>query len=107
MKKTESPPDDQASAPERPAEHLPVGKAELTLTPAAWAEVLFPNTPTGRLHDDLWKHGAAQVLHGWPAYVNRTGKELFLSESDYRAALAAASSTDLKPHPGADYRQKD
>jgi len=108
VKKTESPPDEQAPASEQPAEPLPtVGKAELVLTPAAWAEVLFPKSASGRLHDDLWKHGAASTLHGWPAYENRTGKQIQLSESDYRAAIAAASGTELKPHPGADHRSKD
>ena len=105
--KDKSPPDEQVTVEVTPAEPLPVGKAELKLTPAAWAEVLFPKSPTGRLHDDLWMHGAAQSLHGWPAYVNRTGKEILLSESDYRAAIKAAARAELVAHPSADYRKRD
>lgn len=105
MKK--SPPDEQENADATPAELLPVGKAELTLTPAAWAEVLFPKSATGRQHDDLWQHAAASTLHGWTHYAERTGKEITLTESVYRAALAAASGSTFVAHPAADYRKKD
>jgi hypothetical protein len=102
-----SPPDDQENTEVQPAELLPVGKAELTLTPAAWAEVLFPPSATGRPHEDLWQHAAASTLHGWTHYESRTGNPIALTESVYRAALAAASGNTFVAHPDADHRKKD
>lgn len=103
-----TPPDDQVLTKATPPELLPtVGKAELTLTPAEWAEVLFPMAPSGRQHEDLWRHAAASMLHGWVSYANRTGKDPALTESVYRAALAAASGNTFVAHPEADHRTKD
>lgn len=76
------------------------------LTPEKWAEIIFPNTNTGRLHDDAWKHAAADVLHGWTAHTMRTGQPLKLSEAAYRGALAAASGNLFTAHPAADVRPK-
>lgn len=104
----QSPSDDQVLTKAAPPELLPtVGKAELTLTPAAWAEVSFPPSPSGRPHEDLWQHAAASALHGWGHHASRTGKQLTLTESAYRAALEAASGNTFVAHPDADYRAKD
>lgn len=103
-----TPSDDQVLTKATPPELLPiVGKAELTLTPAAWAEVSFPPSASGRPHEDLWMHFAASTLHGWVHYAIRTGKDPALTESVYRAALAAASGNTFVAHPEADYRTKD
>lgn len=103
-----TPSDDQVTAKATSPELLPtVGTAELVLTPAAWAEVSFPPSASGRPHEDLWKHAAASTLHGWAHHANRTGKQLTLTESAYRAALEAASGNTFVAHPAADYRAKD
>ena len=77
-----------------------------TRTPAQWADVLFPHSPTGRYHADRWKHSAAETLHGWRAYESRTGSLVLLDQQTYEAAIAATSSNDFRPHPAADYRTK-
>lgn len=76
------------------------------LTTDKWAEIYFPASGSGRQHDELWKHAAAAQLHGWEEYRHQNAKPLELSEADYKAALAAACSNDLKPHPAADCRRK-
>lgn len=77
-----------------------------TRSPAQWAEVYFPASGTGRLHDDLWKHSATEMLHGWKHYEARTGKPVMLTKELYEAAIAAVSGNDFKPHEAADYRSK-
>lgn len=76
------------------------------LTPDAWAEVIFPPTATGRLHDDAWQHSAADLLHGWSHSRMITGQSVTLDEATYRAACAAASGNKFTPHPAADFRPK-
>ena len=78
----------------------------VTMSPEKWAEVYFPASAKGRFHDDLWKHSAASQLHGWAAYVERTGKAVELSKTSYEAALAAVSGIEMKPHSEADYRTR-
>ena len=75
-------------------------------TPAQWAEALFPSSHSGRMHADLWKHSAAETLHGWRAYESRTGKPVLLDQQTYEAAIAATSSNDFRPHHAADFRKK-
>jgi hypothetical protein len=60
----------------------------------------FSNEPNGADYD--WQHRAAAQLHGWIEHEHHEGKPLELSESDYCAALKAASNTnksgDYEPH---------
>lgn len=79
----------------------------LTRTPEQWAELLYPVTPTGRLHDDAWKHAAADQLHGWTHFANTTGKPVELTREVYDACIAAASGNSFAPHPAGDCRRKD
>lgn len=95
----ESAPADSASAVVQSVEST-------TRSPAQWAEVYFPASGTGRLHDDLWKHSATEMLHGWKHYEARTGKPVLLTKELYEAAIAAVSGNDFKPHEAADYRSK-
>lgn len=76
------------------------------LTADQWAEVYFPASATGRIHDERWKHAAASQLHGWGNHLIHTGSSVELTQADYEAALAAASGTELIPHPAADCRRK-
>ena len=78
----------------------------VNMSPEKWAEVYFPATDKGRLHEDAWKHSAASQLHAWAAYTARTGKPVELSKAAYEAALAAVSGNELKPHSEADYRTR-
>jgi len=77
-----------------------------TNTPEKWAEVYFPSSARGRQHPDLWKHASAMQLHGWAAFVARTGKPVELTAEQYEKATAAVSGSDFKPHTEADYRSR-
>ena len=78
----------------------------VTMSPEKWAEVYFPSSARGRQHPDLWKHASAVQLHGWAAYVARTGKPVELTAEQYEKATAAVSGSDFKPHTEADYRSR-
>jgi hypothetical protein len=58
------------------------------------------------MHEDAWKHAAAETLHGWKAYEARTGKKPVMNRQTYEAALAASSSNELSPYVAADFRKK-
>lgn len=77
-----------------------------TRSPDQWAEILFPASASGRMHDDAWKHAAADQLHGWRAYEARSGKQPVMSRAIYEAALAAVSSNPLSAYAAADHRKK-
>jgi hypothetical protein len=70
-----------------------------------WRSLLFQPSPRGRLHPQLWRHGAADALHQWALHQHHTGAEMRLTRDDYEAALAAASSPDkagsYQPHEAA------
>lgn len=85
-----------------PAETQPLATSAIQHTPTQWAAMLLPPTPTGRIHDDRWKHEAASALHGWALYQVRTGQPVLLDQTTYLAALEAASGNTFAPHPAAD-----
>jgi hypothetical protein len=85
---------------------VPNADAPVTRSPEKWAEVYFPASERGRLHNQLWKHAAAMQLHGWAAYAARTGKPVLLTAQQYEKAVAAVSGNDFKPHHDADYRTR-
>ncbi len=95
-----------AAGDELPVTPVVVPNAGATKTPAQWAEVYFPNTGTGRPHDDLWKHAAAEQLHGWAHYFARSNKHPQLTAAEYEGALKAAEGNDFKPSQAADYRDR-
>jgi hypothetical protein len=76
-------------------------KAAPIRTVTAWAKAL------GEYHDAggvPWleshfsaRHAAAATLHGWRDHAHHENGELELSESDYRAALDAASPKEGNP----------
>lgn len=73
-------------------------------SPDKWAEELFPKSERGRIHPDLWKHGAAQALHGWVLHAHHAGEPIQLTRSDYEKALSAACQlvgTTYVPHAAA------
>lgn len=58
----------------------------------------------GIVHDYAWQHRCAARLHGWDEHAHHAGKPIELTESDYDAALQAASepkSGSYVPHPAA------
>lgn len=99
----ETPPGQELTGSAAPSPHVTTAE---TLSPDAWAEILYPPSPSGRLHDDAWKHASADVLHGWSAYVSRTGSKPALNKFTYEAAIAAASGNTFIPFPAADYRTR-
>lgn len=110
MPKTPSTAEVEQTAPSAAADSasavVPNADEVVTRSPKQWAEVYFPNTPSGRLHEDAWKHSAAAVAHGWNHYVVRTGKLVQLTAAQYEAAIAAVSGNNSTPAPAADYRSK-
>lgn len=61
-------------------------------TPDQWAAERFPPGPRGQPHREMWKHAAADALHGWRIHAHHYPKSpVTLREEDYNAALAAAS----------------
>lgn len=65
-------------------------------TPDEWCRELFParrvnpRSERTRPHAELWKHAAAEALHGWREHAHHEGKPMELSRADYEKALEAA-----------------
>jgi hypothetical protein len=82
-----------------------------TRSVSEWRSLLFAPSPKGRLHPDLWRHGAAEALHRWTLHAHHTGAEMQLTRDDYEAALAAASEPDeagnYEPHDAALARSQE
>jgi hypothetical protein len=97
---------DQVSTDTAASDVPPVTTASTTMSPEAWAEVFFRPQPSGRMHDDAWKHASASVLHGWGAYHRRTGIPFAITSATYLAAIDAASGNTFTAHPAADCREK-
>lgn len=104
---SKAPPEDREQAVDADSVPSPrTSSVSPKLTPDAWAEITFPPTASGRLHDDAWQHSAADMLHGWSHHAMITGSAVQLDEASYRAALAAANGNKFTPHPAADFRPK-
>lgn len=93
--------DDKPKA-EKPIETAPAPRKDGRKTPEEWRDAKFPaNKPKGgevQQHPQLWKHSAADVLHGWSKHAHHFVKDpVLLTEGDYDAAIKAA----CEPQPEA------
>jgi len=58
-----------------------------------WAgQKMPPSKLSGRPHPKLHLHAAAAALHGWAHHAYHAGEPMRLTETDYDAALKAASA---------------
>lgn len=85
---------------------LQQSQSEELKSPEEWQEILFAPQSSGRPHPERWRHGAAAALHGWLEHAHHELEPMLLSQSDYEAALTAASefaegTQSYAPHPAA------
>jgi hypothetical protein len=74
-----------------------------TRSPAEWSREFFPPSDRGSLNKHLYRHGAAEALHGWTLHEHHAGAPIQLTREDYVAAIKAATTpaNTFAPHPAA------
>jgi hypothetical protein len=77
-----------------------------TRTPTEWAADIFPPSPRGRTHPELWKHGAAVALNRWVEQAHQQGAPVQLTRDEYQAAIDGACAPEPVPLAAANTRNE-